>query len=50
MQSGQRDPERGEHACFCPADARILEVGVNEEIGNYVRLDLGNGYQAVCGS
>lgn len=32
-----------------PADARILEVGVNEEIGNYVRLDLGNGYQAVCG-
>ena len=32
-----------------PTDARILEVGVNEEIGNYVRLDLGNGYQAVCG-
>ena len=32
-----------------PADARILEVGVNEEIGSYVRLDLGNGYQAVCG-
>mgnify|MGYP000395892961 CR=1 FL=1 len=32
-----------------PADARILEVGVNEEIGNYVVLDLGSGYTAVCG-
>lgn len=32
-----------------PADARVLEVGVNEEIGNYVRLDLGNKYSAICG-
>ena len=32
-----------------PANARVLEVGNNEEIGNYVALDLGNGYQAVCG-
>lgn len=32
-----------------PADARVLELGCNEEIGNYVRLDLGNGYTAICG-
>ncbi|MBQ7795690.1 MAG: M23 family metallopeptidase [Lachnospiraceae bacterium] len=32
-----------------PADARVLEIGNNEEIGNYVRLDLGNEYTAVCG-
>lgn len=32
-----------------PADARVLEIGSNEEIGNYVRLDLGNEYTAVCG-
>ena len=32
-----------------PADARIVSVGTNEEIGNYVDLDLGNGYTAVCG-
>ncbi len=32
-----------------PADARVLEVGVNEEIGNFVRLDLGNEYTVVCG-
>lgn len=32
-----------------PADARVLEVGHNEEIGNYIRLDLGNEYTAVCG-
>lgn len=34
---------------FAPADARVLEVGHNEEIGNYIRLDLGNEYTAVCG-
>ena len=34
---------------FAPADARVLEVGHNEEIGNYLRLDLGNEYTAVCG-
>ena len=32
-----------------PVDARVLEVGHNEEIGNYLRLDLGNEYTAVCG-
>lgn len=32
-----------------PADARVLEIGSNEEIGNYIRLDLGNDYTAVCG-
>lgn len=32
-----------------PADARVVSVGTNEEIGNYVDLDLGNGYTAVCG-
>lgn len=32
-----------------PADARVLEIGNNEEIGNYIRLDLGNEYTAVCG-
>ena len=32
-----------------PANARVLEVGVNEEIGNFVKLDLGNDYVAVCG-
>lgn len=32
-----------------PADAVVLEVGANEEIGNYVVLDLGSDYTAVCG-
>lgn len=32
-----------------PANARVLEIGANEEIGNYLRLDLGNGYTATCG-
>lgn len=32
-----------------PADARVMEIGSNEEIGNYIRLDLGNDYTAVCG-
>ena len=32
-----------------PADARVLEIGTNEEIGNFVRLDLGNEYTAICG-
>ena len=26
-----------------------MEIGCNEEIGNYVRLDMGNGYTALCG-
>ena len=32
-----------------PANARVTEVGVSDEIGNYVVLDLGNEYTAVCG-
>lgn len=32
-----------------PANARVTEVGSNEEIGNYVVLDLGNEYTATCG-
>lgn len=32
-----------------PANAKIMEIGVNEEIGHYVRMDLGNEYTAVCG-
>lgn len=32
-----------------PANARVLEVGSNEEIGSYVVLDLGNEYTATCG-
>ena len=34
---------------YAPANARVAEVGVNEEIGNYLMLDLGNEYTAVCG-
>jgi len=34
---------------MAPADARVLEVGHNEEIGNFLRLDLGNEYTAICG-
>lgn len=32
-----------------PANARVLEVGANEEIGHYVVLDFGNEYVATCG-
>lgn len=32
-----------------PANAKVLSVGANEEIGNYVVLDLGNNYVATCG-
>ena len=34
---------------YCMDTARVVSVGTNEEIGNYVDLDLGNGYTAVCG-
>ena len=34
---------------MAPADARALEIGSNEEIGNFIKLDLGNDYSAVCG-
>lgn len=32
-----------------PANARVMETGINEEIGSFVVLDLGNEYSAVCG-
>ena len=32
-----------------PANARVTAIGMDEEIGNYVSLDLGNGYSAICG-
>ena len=32
-----------------PANAKVQEIGSNEEIGNYVVLNLGNNYTAVCG-
>ena len=34
---------------YAPANGRVTAVGVNEEIGNYLTLDLGNGYSALCG-
>ncbi len=34
---------------YAPANARVAEVGMNEEIGSYLVLDLGNDYTAVCG-
>lgn len=34
---------------YAPANARVLETGMNEEIGNFVVLDLGNEYTAICG-
>ena len=36
-------------AILAPADARIAEVGFDDEIGNYLVLDLGNGYEATIG-
>lgn len=32
-----------------PANAKVEEVGSNEEIGNYVVLNMGNDYTAICG-
>lgn len=34
---------------YAPANAKVVSVGANEEIGNYVVLDLGNDYTATCG-
>lgn len=34
---------------YAPADSRVVEIGSNEEIGNFVVLDLGNEYLATCG-
>lgn len=32
-----------------PANAKVQEIGSNEEIGNYVVLNMGNNYTATCG-
>lgn len=34
---------------YAPANAKVVETGFNEEIGNYLTLDLGNDYSAICG-
>lgn len=34
---------------YAPANGRVMATGVNEEIGNFVTLDLGNDYNIVCG-
>ena len=34
---------------YAPAAARVLEAGNNEEIGDYLVLDLGNDYTVTCG-
>jgi len=34
---------------YAPANAKVLATGFNEEIGNYLTLDLGNNYSAICG-
>lgn len=34
---------------YAPANARVVETGINEEIGNYLTLDLGNDYTVTCG-
>lgn len=35
---------------YAGANATVLEISKNNEIGNYVRLNLGNGYEVVYGS
>lgn len=34
---------------LAPANARVMEAGTNEEIGNYLVLDLGDDYALTCG-
>lgn len=34
---------------IAPADARVANIGFDDEIGTYVTLDLGGGYQVTCG-
>lgn len=34
---------------YAPANARVVSVGSNEEIGTYLTLDLGNDYSVICG-
>lgn len=36
-------------AVVCPANALVNEVGYNDEIGGYVSMSLGNGYEIICG-
>ena len=36
-------------AVAAPAAARVAEIGFDDEIGTYVTLDLGGGYQVTCG-
>lgn len=33
----------------CPANALVNEVGYDDEIGGYVMMSLGNGYEIICG-
>lgn len=35
-------------AVVSPADALVNEVGYNDEIGGYVSMSLGNGYEIIC--
>ena len=32
-----------------PANARVVAVSADEELGNFIVLDLGNDYTATCG-
>ncbi|MEY8336572.1 M23 family metallopeptidase [Lachnospiraceae bacterium 62-35] len=34
---------------YAPANGKVVEIGSNEEIGNFIVLDLGNEYLATCG-
>lgn len=34
---------------YAPANAKVSKVGVNEEIGEYLVLELGGDYTAICG-
>lgn len=36
-------------AVVSPANALVNEVGYNDEIGGYVSMSLGNGYEIICG-
>ena len=37
-------------AILAPADGVVLEISANEEIGTYLRLSLGDGYEAIIGN
>ena len=37
-------------AVMAPADGLVTEIGANEEIGNYIRLKLGDSYEALIGN